>query len=204
MVEFRRAYRKRVSLLHPDRHGDGSPNIKAAKLLRSLTAQYAAAMNFERRYGRLPGTTAAARPAAAVAEVQTSYPPAATIRVVPQLSVLKLLAVLIGGGVLLWVVIAPSSVSHDDSLRIVSQPESPGDQIALKALVSPDVSGKLMLGMSSAQVREIEGDPEAVHDDLWEYGPSWISFQNGRVIDWRSSPLRSLRTLESRPQDASR
>ncbi|HJU27243.1 MAG TPA: J domain-containing protein [Rhodanobacteraceae bacterium] len=56
--EFKRAYRRRVSSLHPDRHpgGDG----EAPEAMRRLTTLYSAAMAFERRFGRLPGADPAA------------------------------------------------------------------------------------------------------------------------------------------------
>jgi hypothetical protein len=57
----------------------------------------------------------------------------------------------------------------------------------------------LTLGMSPANVRAIEGNPVAIRDDLWEYGPSWVRFDHGSVIDWYSSPLHSLKTARSVP-----
>jgi hypothetical protein len=52
--DFKRAYRRRISRLHPDRtlHGaDGD----APEAVRRLTTLYGAAIAFERRFGRLPG-----------------------------------------------------------------------------------------------------------------------------------------------------
>jgi hypothetical protein len=39
----------------------------------------------------------------------------------------------------------------------------------------------------------IEGPPDMENADRWEYGPSWVAFQCGKVVDWHSSPLRPLR-----------
>jgi hypothetical protein len=52
----------------------------------------------------------------------------------------------------------------------------------------------LHTGMSADGVRELEGEPLAVHGDLWEYGPSWIRFDHDAVVEWHSSPLRPLHT----------
>ena len=55
VLELKRAYRRRVSLLHPDRRANGPLDVRAAQILQRLTAQYAAAMEFHRVHGRLPG-----------------------------------------------------------------------------------------------------------------------------------------------------
>src|SRR5690606_27516822 len=53
---LKRAYRRRVSELHPDRSGDGLPGEDA---LKTLNIGYAAALEFFRAHGRLPGAAAA-------------------------------------------------------------------------------------------------------------------------------------------------
>nr|WP_233175480.1 hypothetical protein [Dyella sp. ASV24] len=52
----------------------------------------------------------------------------------------------------------------------------------------------LHVGMSTDDVRALEGEPVAMHGDLWEYGPSWVRFDHDEVVEWHSSPLRPLRT----------
>src|SRR3546814_4196936 len=47
---LRLAYRRRVADLHPDRGGDSDEDE-----LKSLNQRYAAALDFHRHYGRLPG-----------------------------------------------------------------------------------------------------------------------------------------------------
>ena len=55
--DFKRAYRRRIAQLHPDRTGtDGSPD-DAQAALSELIATYVAVNTFHRRYGRMPGTT---------------------------------------------------------------------------------------------------------------------------------------------------
>lgn len=53
--ELKRAYRRRVAELHPDRHTADTP--AGAEHLQELTVAYTAATSFARRYGRLPGAT---------------------------------------------------------------------------------------------------------------------------------------------------
>lgn len=64
--------------------------------------------------------------------------------------------------------------------------------LGLGAVTAPPV---LSLGMSPEDVREIEGDPVSVQGDRWEYGPSWIRFEDDKVVDWYNSPLHSLGTI---------
>jgi len=53
-AELRRAYRRRVAELHPDRRGPGADAADAVRL-QELTRAYAEATVFHRRHGRLPG-----------------------------------------------------------------------------------------------------------------------------------------------------
>jgi len=55
LAEFKRAYRRRVAVLHPDRRSANQVSVIVAERLQQLTALYGAAMEFERRHGRLPG-----------------------------------------------------------------------------------------------------------------------------------------------------
>lgn len=50
----------------------------------------------------------------------------------------------------------------------------------------------LSRGLSRDEVRSMLGDPLSVQGDRWEYGPSWVRFEDGQVVDWYSSPLHSL------------
>jgi len=65
LLELKRAYRRRVSLLHPDRRAGGPLDVRAAEILKRITAQYAAAVEFHRRHGRLPGAAFPSKPVSA-------------------------------------------------------------------------------------------------------------------------------------------
>jgi hypothetical protein len=51
----------------------------------------------------------------------------------------------------------------------------------------------LRLGMPERVVLEVIGAPVTRETDHWSYGPSWIRFKRGRVVEWYSSPLHPFR-----------
>ncbi len=185
---FRQAYRKRVGLLHPDRQG--APD-NAAKDLQRLNAMYAAAMEFHRRHGRLPGasqaaTTSVLPPIQPAAMARREQPPRASRWM------LMLLAIVLVGFLV---------QSMPDSGESVSPP-TPGSASLTKptasttAVPTPRV---ISLGSTAQQVRELNGEPVSGWEQRWEYGPSFVEFRCGLVVDWYSSPLRPLRTDTEHP-----
>ena len=52
---------------------------------------------------------------------------------------------------------------------------------------------RLKLGMDAEAVRALEGQPLLATPERWDYGPSWIDFDHGKVSNWYSSPLRPLK-----------
>lgn len=186
LPELKQAYRRQVSRMHPDRKAGVQNDPVIAVRLQRLIAQYDAAMVFEREHGRLPGSVARAR--FTVTEVTDStftYAPPAPHRSAWRNPVLLLLvpAALLGA---LGVDIAshvPSNTASDDTASPAPAVRPLGD-----AAPAPSLS----LGITSEDVRSMLGEPDSVHGDRWEYGPSWVRFENGRVSDWYSSPLREL------------
>lgn len=71
---LKRAYRRRVSQLHPDR--PGVANGDDSDRLQRLNRLYGAALAFEQRYGRLPAAAAVTRRAESVADVMVDDGPA--------------------------------------------------------------------------------------------------------------------------------
>ena len=60
--EFRRAYHRRITALHPDHNGGDPPSPEAQAVLARLISTYVAVKRFHRQYGRMPG--APTRPSA--------------------------------------------------------------------------------------------------------------------------------------------
>jgi hypothetical protein len=200
LEEFKQAYRRCVSTLHPDRKPpgrEGYRNSRSAQRLQQLNVQYDAAMEFLRLHGRLPGAPSAP----VVAPQRANPPPRPTPIPAPSSSTprrpnvkwlipIALVAIVI----LFWgasAVAPPADGAADNATR--DNDASPVDAPAAPTLA---------LGMSPENVRAIEGSPVAIRDDLWEYGPSWVRFDHGSVVDWYSSPLHSLRTAQTRPPAA--
>ncbi len=64
LEEFKRAYRRRVAELHPDRHPGAMAGAAGedALSLSELTSLYTTATRFHRAHGRLPGAAPSNRP----------------------------------------------------------------------------------------------------------------------------------------------
>ena len=190
---FRQAYRKRVAVLHPDRQ---EQSLRSIRELQRLNALYAAAMDFQRRHGRLPGAVQPASPASA-GPPAASAPPARETGEARSRSSLLLMAlalVLIG----LWIaaLLGPDENIADLRAERVAEALPPPPQIQQRGRQAIEA---IELGVSAQQVREIHGEPVSGWEQRWEYGPSWIAFHCGVVVDWYSSPLRPLKVASEHP-----
>jgi len=206
--ELKLAYRRRIGELHPDRHRDDPPS-ETHQPLKELIALYAKAIRFHHTHGRLPGS--ASRPAivnvanAAPAwraqeassqilrgpdgeDAPASKPAAASRRgaLLAALSIIALLVLIVS-----WEWHAPAS---DRAIRGTDDRTDPG------ATNLTENSATVEWGMDAATVLAIQGEPVRVRDGQWEYGPSWLRFEEGRLVDWYSSPLYRLKTATPSPR----
>jgi hypothetical protein len=200
LADFKQAYRRHVAQWHPDRRAGGRADALAAARLQRLTKQYGAAMEFHRRHGRLPGAPMPARVSVVVPEpaiaVEDGAPAAAVIeagetipaRVLPARWLL--LVAVIGVAVLVWSLVPAGDPGTDDET----------DPVAPRAVAARagTTTATIALGMSEDDILAIEGEPTQRSDERWEYGPSWIRFENHAVADWYSSPLRGLHSASAR------
>lgn len=197
LEDLKRAYRVRVAELHPDRNLGQSSEAHGA--LTELTALYSGAIRFHRIHGRLPGSTpratfagngAAPRPsvdthAAPLGPARTittsaHEPPLRTARFAT-LGILVLVVVMV---VLHW---SETDVPTADVLQTGAVADAASD------------APRLELGMEEGSVIAIQGQPERIQDDVWNYGSSWIRFEDGHVVDWASAPPNRLMTPTPRP-----
>jgi hypothetical protein len=80
----------------------------------------------------------------------------------------------------------------------MAAPEPPAVDPASQ-LAALHATRTIALGATAQQVREIHGEPVSGWEQRWEYGPSWIAFRCGVVVDWYSSPLRPLKVASEHP-----
>jgi hypothetical protein len=195
--DLKRAYRVRVAELHPDRHLDQAGSPDAHHALTELTALYSGAIRFHRIHGRLPGATPKAAPAPRVVATEAPAPAAVaralatTDRKAPAPNPTSRLAV--GGVLALVVVLVVLHWSESSPIKTQAEPEGSVADVA-----DPDVP-RLELGMDEAAVIQIQGSPERVQDGVWNYGSSWVRFDDGRVVDWASLPPNRLLAPTPRP-----
>jgi hypothetical protein len=186
MADFKGAYRRRVAKLHPDHLGDPSTISR----LQRLNRLYAAALEFERVHGRLPGATHRATipisQAQATAQVPAANNPPSALPVAGnQINRRYVLLLLLMATVAFWLGKQPAPEPAQHKRR-------PAEE--LEPVVKPrQPIGYLHIGMGKDSVRSIQGQPFNNHDARWEYGPSWVEFRCDRVVDWYSSPLHPLR-----------
>jgi hypothetical protein len=195
LEELKRAYRRRVSELHPDRlaRTDAATARHAAEKLQELTVLYGAAIEFHARHDRLPGGIAPRR------TFETPPPPSRPVPPEPASSPPRRawfgIPLLILCGWIFWAAQYPdedpAASTQDPGIEAVTSPTPPPPrEPALRALD---------LGMSMREVLALQGEPPIRGETRWEYGPSWISFEKGKVSDWHSSPLRPLRQASQNP-----
>ncbi len=186
LPDLKLAYRRRVAELHPDRIHDPDDAALAAFELQRLTRLYDDAMTFERRYGRLPGT-----PALAVAAKPRAVFDAPTSVASGPRGHLPWVWLLIGIGVLCTILLL-IDLSTDT-------PDTPGIEPPSLGATQAVPAARLRLGMPRRVARAVQGAPYLDGGDRWEYGPSWLLFERGMLVDWYSSPLNPLKVAHARP-----
>ena len=194
LEEFRHAYRKRVAALHPDR---GGARARAPRDLQRLNALYTAAMEFHRRHGRLPGAAQLGSVSGSAAPLPAQPPethrvdePVRESRGSSRLLLAIVILVVLG----LWIGANFAPAENPESVPSFA----PVGAVQPARPAAPVVS-TIELGTSAQQVRDIQGEPVSGWEQRWEYGPSWIAFRCGVVIDWYSSTLRPLKVATGHP-----
>ena len=178
MEDFRHAYRRLASQLHPDRAGTGAD----VRRLQRLNVLYDSAMEFHQIHGRLPGARPLHRPTA-TAEREAIKPAPVESG--------SLRRWLLAGACLLALLLYWLGLGMREGGAPSLDPVGPGDHVA-PGLFQPQAPN-LALGMDATLVFRVLGQPDKEGATRWDYGPSWVEFQCGKVVGWYSSPLRPLR-----------
>jgi hypothetical protein len=184
MDAFKQAYRRRVAALHPDTQGSASDLPR----LQRLNRLYEATLDFHRLHGRLPGASAPR-----IARAAAQRPPTAPVwdapveeeALAPRSGRRRYLLIgALAAALLYWLGANRTSVPTLD-------PAGPGGDAATAAW-QPQARQQLELGMSIDQARRILGEPTTEHAARWQYGPSWVDFECGKVAGWYSAPAQPL------------
>jgi hypothetical protein len=182
----RQAYRRAVQRVHPDRAHADDPGGAA---MVAINLAYGRLCAFHREYGRLPMEPHATM-GAAVAP-RAAPPPRHANRA--RAGVLAAFLMLAGVGTA-WLLAAGSS--GEVATDAVGAPPREAVPLAMPAVVPgnpPDALDGIRLGDSAARVHRVLGAPILADRELWEYGPSHVRFERGRVVGWYSSPMKPLK-----------
>lgn len=204
---LQRAWRLAVRDLHPDRIAAGLDEASRSRRLHELTAAYRRLRSFEREHGRLPGGTlaeplpvqgfqdpAAAASAGTGSSAGMSGP--SSLRVARGFTFWVVLAL----GVLLALSGLLQSEPSDEAALSAEPLKAPIHGAPVEVVAAAAGPGlRIRVGSTEAQVERLMGAPMVTQADLWEYGPSHVRFERGRVVGWYSSPLKPLPVeIESR------
>lgn len=206
METLERTWRLAVRELHPDRAHD-SPDVEArSRRLHELTGAYRRLRQFGREHGRLPGgmlrpagsaaaaATAATQPSCSEADArfESVIGAAAPSQANPSMG-RGWRGIALATGVAVGVVWAlmpsPDEVASPD-YEVARAQDHPAALPRNDNRVSP--ARRIRVGSTEAQVERLIGSPMVSAPDVWEYGPSHVRFERGRVVGWYSSPLKPL------------
>lgn len=203
--EFKQAYRRRIAEVHPDRQTTADERDAATLEVSELNSAYAEALRFHKLQGRLPGSKPLPSIPLRSTHVFPSQAPAASTSESPQ-------GQAAGNGksnlpiILLLVLVLALLILLDFSRAQTSDRKNAPQSHAQTVATPQGARGlRLEVGMTAADVLRVQGQPVSIRGDEWGYGPSWLRFEKGRLVDWHSSPLRRLQAdTQSPPEQARR
>ena len=193
LEELKRAYRRRIAELHPDRASPADVAGRPMMPLSDLNSIYSQALRFHRAHGRLPGARSMEPTVFASSRAQSERPIATQMPDVPHgadgPSRSRPTAVLVVLGLVLVLTWVAYNGSASTTVGDITDAPVPAEATRMKA---PRRQHALEAGMSPDSVRAVLGEPVAIRGDEWDYGPSWIRFEQGKLAQWHSSPLNPL------------
>lgn len=203
LEELKHAYRKRVAELHPDRYSPGSRDDERSIQLARLIPLYKDAIHFHELHGRLPGSTVAETPSvgqgSAASRGQASSPPFSRKRgTAPETPSMPASHwwLLLGLACLIGYLVFSAFPGKGSASVSSATGMHPADVHA--EMEDRGNHAFVLAGMDADTVLAIQGPPSRISDDVWEYGPSWLRFEDGLLVEWHSSPLYRLKTRTPR------
>ena len=198
LEEFKQACRRRIREQHPDVSGPDVASVATQIPLAELLPLYAKALRFHRKHGRLPGAAPAQAPplARTMPLRERSFAAGASSTGTPAPADDAPRSSLRGPLILIALAVAVVFVvlnSSNDDAPASQQPALAAVPNEAQASAAPS-DELLEIGMDMETVREIQGEPMQKDGLEWIYGPSWLRFERGHLVDWYSSPLHALKT----------
>ncbi|MFT3756177.1 MAG: J domain-containing protein [Pseudoxanthomonas sp.] len=194
---FKRAYRRRVSGLHPDRAGGSAGDEDT---LKKLNYACSAALEFHRAHGRFPGTAVRSAPPATAMRTKAVHAHEIEANGESANSPPRWrMAAWLGLAIALTVLLLST---NDDEGTAGQAPATDVTHSAGHAPAPQPVDKPMLkLGMSPDQVVAVIGPPFSRDDtgQQWLYGASWVRVACGQLVDWYSSPLQPLKVANHRP-----
>ncbi|MEO7637690.1 MAG: hypothetical protein ABIS85_00615 [Pseudoxanthomonas sp.] len=227
LQEFKQACRRRIRQQHPDRMEPEVPGTSQPELAE-LLGLYAKALRFHRRHGRLPGAVApAVAPPLTRSSLQShsqplppvlsAYTPVIATPPAKRSLSARHAAVILAVAIAALTAFNTRQKSADileageaaASNTIAPLPKPAVSAAQITAAASDGAAGQMVdlpapptqieIGVNAGTVRVLQGNPTHSDEAEWTYGPSWIRFEDRRVVDWYSSPLRPLKTRTDSP-----
>jgi hypothetical protein len=183
---FKRAYRRRVGELHPDRTSDPASTAR----LQTLTRLHDEAMRFHERHGRLPGANQMPQSGASSDVSNRSVGATETMASFSAARGILIGVIVVAIVALAWLLFPPDEATD--------QSTEPGRSSMAEADSRETSAPILSIGMDESGVRRVQGEPAFLSADRWEYGPSYVRFERHRVVGWYSSPVYPLKTGTTR------
>lgn len=179
LADAKDAWRRAASRLHPDRAGP-----KAGGDLAEVNAAYQRLQAFHERFGRFPDTSDHLAPSAPGTDRRFG----------------RRTALILALGIAVFVLWPQSPADTPAALDATQQEELDADP-GRPSTVASDANGafntqrqatEIALGMTMREVARIAGEPLFRSPERWDYGPSEVRFEKGKVSGWHVSPLRPL------------
>jgi curved DNA-binding protein CbpA len=201
--ELKRCYRRKMRELHPDLNPQLAKDPRAQEALRDLTSAYRHLTEFQREHQRLPGSRApiGARHTAPRASAPED---GGAVHRRPHRRAWIVAGVLAVASVSLYAWLGPPDDDDASASAATVEPEAPAIGAipvpkrprAMRDPLLADTDRGIRVGDTKLAVRAILGPPVIGNDEVWEYGPSHVTFRNGVVTGWFNSPLKPIRVDE--------
>ena len=95
-----------------------------------------------------------------------------------------------------WLKRALASTSAEPMHEPAKPAPAPRKSKVMRDPLLTDLDRGIRVGDTKLVVRAILGPPVIGNDEVWEYGPSHVTFKNGVVTGWFNSPLKPIRVDE--------